>query len=217
MGTTGVWEEMPEADFGGRVCALPPGQQMPADKGAPLACFNRFPWQEEGRWGKAHRPPRRGCPAGTERPDLELLRECSGALRQSCQQTDTCDPETRPGPNEDSSRTVSFNYSKHRVLDNYRARPFLCCLPLHTLRGTPLSNSLRTQHIGKYCENAMHVEPTLISGGSPLHSFCRACCCLVRSVMILPGFLPLFGEQGSLFLPGAAICVCAEQISKKRC
>lgn len=62
-----------------------------ADKGAPklnprpLACFNRVPWQEEGRWGKAHRLPRRGCPAGTERPDLELLRECSGALRQSCQ------------------------------------------------------------------------------------------------------------------------------------
>lgn len=124
-GDNRLWEEMPEADFVGRVCALPPVSRCSADKGAPklnprpLACFNRFPWQEEGRWGKAHRPPRRGCPAGTERPDLELLRECSGALRQSCQQTGTCDPESRPGPNEDSSRTVSFNYSKHRVLDNY--------------------------------------------------------------------------------------------------
>lgn len=86
-----------------RVCALPVSR-CSADKGAPklntrpLACFNRFPWQEEGRWGKAHRSPKRGCPAGTERPDLELLREYSGALRQSCQKTGTCDPETRPGP-----------------------------------------------------------------------------------------------------------------------
>lgn len=32
-GDNRLWEEMPEADFVGRVCALPPGQQMLSRQG----------------------------------------------------------------------------------------------------------------------------------------------------------------------------------------
>lgn len=70
-------------DAGGRLCRKGlwyPGQCPLTRQGAPkpnprpLACFNKFPGHEEGRWGKAHKPSRRGCPAGRERLDLELLR-----------------------------------------------------------------------------------------------------------------------------------------------
>ena len=57
MRRTGVWEDMPEVDFVGKVCGLPVSdcstdRRAPKLNPRPLAHVNRFPGHEEGRWGR---------------------------------------------------------------------------------------------------------------------------------------------------------------------